>query len=559
MKTKINFLTRKITIIAMLCLLCMQSKKSDAFCGFYVARQDVQLVNKTSQVILVRDGDRTTITMSSDFKGTVNEFAMVIPVPVVIQKNDIKVVSRSLFDQFDAYSGPRLVEYYDPAPCNNYMREESMVMDMVTSAKGSAENESKDEKKLAKYKVTIDAKYTVGEYDILVLSAKESGGLKRWLLDNGYKIPEGAEEVLDPYIKSNMKFFVVKVNLDEQRKTGMQLLRPIQISFNTQKFMLPIRLGMANGSGSQDLIVYAITKNGRVESTNYRTVKVPSDRNIPEFVSGFFGKFYASLYKNNLRKEGKDNVFLEYAWDISGQAQVKCDPCASAPPLANQLSEAGVNWINYFSGGYTGNVFFTRMHITYDRENFPQDLVFQETPNRENFQCRYIITHPANSSYNTCSEWGPYRENTIQRRKKEVRELAALTGWEVERYWEYPAMFQNYNPPTSPELETGSTDKPVDPFIQHIPNTNLDPGITPTASRNKFNTNISSSNISIDTIMPEETQTNNSTIDENAVAQTDFIDDQPFKKETTKDWIPGFGIIALAAIAGLAALHKKTG
>ena len=81
--------------------------------------------------------------------------------------------------------------------------------------------------------VKIEAKYLVGEYDILILSAKESSGLKDWLNENGYKIPANAEEVLDPYIKSNLKFFVVKVNEKEKQKLNNNFLRPIQISFNS--------------------------------------------------------------------------------------------------------------------------------------------------------------------------------------------------------------------------------------------------------------------------------------------------------------------------------------
>ena len=133
----------------------------------------------------------------------------------------------------------------------------------------------KDKAQEEEYKVTIEATYTVGEYDIVILSAEESGGLYRWLTANKYKIPKGAEEVLEPYIKSNMKFFVVKVNIEEQEELGFEQLRPIQIKFNSPKFMLPIRLGMANADGDQDMIVYALTRNGRVESTNYRTVQMP--------------------------------------------------------------------------------------------------------------------------------------------------------------------------------------------------------------------------------------------------------------------------------------------
>ncbi|HNL08151.1 MAG TPA: DUF2330 domain-containing protein, partial [Chitinophagales bacterium] len=78
-----------------------------AFCGFYVAKADASLFNEASEVILVRDGNRTTLTMSNDFSGNVNDFAMVVPVPVVLQEADIRVVERSIFDNIDAYSAPR--------------------------------------------------------------------------------------------------------------------------------------------------------------------------------------------------------------------------------------------------------------------------------------------------------------------------------------------------------------------------------------------------------------------------------------------------------------------
>lgn len=57
-----------------------------SFCGFYVSKADGTLKNKTSQVILVRDGNKTVITMYNDFKGDSKDFAMVVPVPVVLKK-----------------------------------------------------------------------------------------------------------------------------------------------------------------------------------------------------------------------------------------------------------------------------------------------------------------------------------------------------------------------------------------------------------------------------------------------------------------------------------------
>ena len=87
------------------------------FCGFYVAKADTKLFNKASQVVLVRDGDRTVMTMVNDFKGDLKEFAVVIPVPTFLRREQIHVGDKALVDHLDAYSAPRLVEYFDEDPC----------------------------------------------------------------------------------------------------------------------------------------------------------------------------------------------------------------------------------------------------------------------------------------------------------------------------------------------------------------------------------------------------------------------------------------------------------
>ena len=193
-----------------------------AFCGFYVAKADSKLFNKSSQIILVRDGNKTTVTMSNDFKGDVKDFAMVVPVPTILKREDIRVSEAALFNKLDAYSGPRLVEYYDYNPCEPMIQEMS-VLDVDMAIPTSMNIERVKEKRNKDLGVTVEATYDVEEYDILILSAKRSAGLKTWLTENGYKIPSTAEEVLEPYIKDNMKFFVVKVDtekLDEMSGMG---------------------------------------------------------------------------------------------------------------------------------------------------------------------------------------------------------------------------------------------------------------------------------------------------------------------------------------------------
>lgn len=406
-----------------LVLTLAAAKSATAFCGFYVAKADAKLFNNKSEVIMVRDGIHNVITMSSDFKGSLKDFAMVVPVPVLLKEKDIKVVERSIFDKLNDYSAPRLVEYYDHNPCMPEIYEDysTMSLSAVETVSIKSTRKSMDAEE---YGVTIEAQYSIEEYEILILSAVESNGLKNWLIDNGYQIPEAAEEVLSPYIKSNMKFFVVKVNVEKAIKNNSGYLRPIQLSFDHEKFMLPLRLGMANSEGSQDMIVYAFTKTGRVECTNYRTVKLPTDRNIPLYIQPKFGAFYKSLFEREYKAQGRNAVFLEYAWNVSPYMSMKCDPCVGPPPINQDFVTAGVNWMN----SPNPTVYFTRLHVRYSRSKFPSDLQFQVTPNTENFQCRYILTHPASGDL-SCDEGQAYLNDLYNRRKREIDEIYALAGW----------------------------------------------------------------------------------------------------------------------------------
>src|SRR5581483_11801195 len=199
-----------------------------SFCGFYVARADAKLYNSASQVVVARDDDKTVITMVNNFKGDLKEFAMVVPVPTVLEKEMVRVIDPKVVEHLDAYSAPRLVEYYDPDPCMVVMMEKESRM--MAQAPASSVGRMRDER-AASLGVRVEAEYTVGEYDIVVLSAKESQGLETWLKQNNYNIPVGASRALAPYIRSDMKFFVAKVNLKEQGRSGFTSLRPLQFAF----------------------------------------------------------------------------------------------------------------------------------------------------------------------------------------------------------------------------------------------------------------------------------------------------------------------------------------
>ncbi|MBT8100238.1 MAG: DUF2330 domain-containing protein [Gammaproteobacteria bacterium] len=414
---------RVMVLVISAALTVALSSTAQAFCGFYVAKADTDLFNSASQVVLVRDGDRTVLTMANDFEGDVKDFAMVIPVPTFIERGQINVADKALIDHLDAYTSPRLVEYFDPDPC---ARREYADMDVFKSGLPSTVMEQAARARAKG--VTIEASYTVGEYDILILAAEESDGLIDWLNDSGYKIPRGAEKVVGSYLKQDMRFFVAKVNLEEQAKSGSTYLRPLQVAFESKKFMLPIRLGTLNAKGEQELFVYTLTRTGRVETSNYRTVKLPSNTEVPEFVQAEFPAFYRSMFEQQVEAQNRRAVFIEYAWDMAW-----CDPCAADPLSPDELRKLGVFWIDTPERGRVApqaqNVFVTRLHVRYDQEHFPEDLMFQETGDRTNFQGRYVIRHAFDGK--ASCDISSYEAQLRERQEREAQQLANLTGWDI--------------------------------------------------------------------------------------------------------------------------------
>ena len=414
---------------------------ASAFCGFYVAQADTKLFNKASKVVLAWDNGQASVTMASDYEGDPKEFALVVPVPTVVAKDDIRVVENNLIDKLDAYSAPRLTEYFDQDPC---VPPPQFARMMAAPSGGMAPPLEKPRDDA--HGVTIEARYAVGVYDILILSAKESDGLTAWLTENHYKIPDGAEEVLGSYIRQGMHFFVAKVNLERQAQAGEHFLRPLQVSYTTKKFMLPIRLGTVNAKGPQDMVVFILSRKGRVETTNYQTVKMASGQDIPLFAKDEFGKVYKAAYDRSVADDGMTRIYEEYAWDMHGY--MPCDPCSAPVPSSADLYMLGARW-HYPELAHAGpeqlkaalarpaqnDAYLTRLHVRYDARHFPEDLAFTETGDRSAFQVVYKLKHPWLGEA-SCKAGEAYLRSLKPRFQQEADNLARLTGWSTAEIYE---------------------------------------------------------------------------------------------------------------------------
>jgi MYXO-CTERM domain-containing protein len=387
--------------------------RADAFCGFYVGGAGAKMFNNATEVVLMRHGTTTVLSMQNNYQGPPEHFAMVVPVPTVIKEAQVKTLPRDVFEKVDVLGAPRLVEYWEEDPCFFPKYEvEDEEADMAPAAKRSADDGDDDSRDVKEYHVKVEAKFSVGEYDIEVLSAQQSTGLDHWLRDHKYTIPEGAEPLLRPYVEAGTKWFVAKVDPKKVKFTnGMATLSPLRFHYDSPEFNLPIRLGLANSQGTQDLIVNILAPKGtRYEVANYPNATIPTNLIVNDAVRTRFGEFYAALFDHVLEKV-PHAVVTEYAWQANN-----CDPCPGPVLDGNDLATFGADVIesqykDVDQMGFT----LTRLHARYGKD-VGNDLVFRAVnpivggrgipdatgevstkvvaDSANNFQGRYIILHP---------------------------------------------------------------------------------------------------------------------------------------------------------------------
>ena len=308
----------------------------------------------------------------------------------------------------------------------------SLTLDASTSFTLTCANSAGRSQKQARINVVkIEAKFDVAEYQIVILSAAEAAGLEQWLKLNGYKIPEDAEPLLRPYVEAGSKFFVAKVDPKKvQMVDGHAALSPLRFHYDSDQFVLPIRLGLANSGGTQDLIVSILAPNQRYELANYKNVTIPTNLEVKDSVRERFGAFYAALFDRTVERN-PGAVVTEYAWQAT-----TCDPCPGPTLTMNDFMTLGADVLDpgqqiaapppraggapappmrrRVSPGFGMDFVLTRLHARYGKD-LKDDLVFKAAPpivgGREfvqnngkleegaqassvnNFQGRYAIRH----------------------------------------------------------------------------------------------------------------------------------------------------------------------
>jgi hypothetical protein len=383
---------------SILALALLASNPADAFCGTYVGPAGSSLKNRVSTMVMVREGNRTTVTMANDVAGGIPSFGMLIPVPGDVE--DVHLLDDlSLMNRVDRYAGPRLVEY----SCDDLRGGgvlQSACGGLMQQARELATRTALEHAGAALGDVT----FGYGDYDVEVLTPSSVAELAGWATGAGWTLNSTASDVLDEYIGAGTRFIAVSVDLDEVMSGGVWL-RPLQFTYTSDSMSLPVQLGALHSPGLQDVVLHVITDRdqGSVGVSNYPEFGVESECLVRGegagvlggALGGGFDDFYANAVADGFEESGGGAAWTtEYTW-----APAKCDPCPDEGPLDDEvLSDLGFE-------GDPSRATLTRIRARFAPGALHGDLGLYESGIAGQLQRRYVV-HDASleADFPVCGE-----------------------------------------------------------------------------------------------------------------------------------------------------------
>ncbi|MBX3159375.1 MAG: DUF2330 domain-containing protein [Deltaproteobacteria bacterium] len=320
-------------------------------CGMMIARNDTLRFNDALQFAVVREGTKTTMTLQNKYRGPSEQFALLVPVPVVLREGDVKTLDLGVFEELERMTAPTLSRLDERDPCESDDGDGAMA-----AAPGGAPGSGAANRGAG---VTVESQFVVGEYEVAVLSATEATAVDKWLTDHGYVLPPALASQLRPYVEAGSKFFVAKVDPAKVKLVdGAAFLSPLQFTYDAPELRLPIRLSAANSPGVQDVIVYAFARDQKqLRAANRPNLAMPANVEITKEAAAEFPAFYAALFAKRLGDK-RDAVVTEWAnrtWPT---------------PQMQALGAA------YQADGWT----LARLHFAVDKHGTQDDLLLAEGP-----------------------------------------------------------------------------------------------------------------------------------------------------------------------------------
>ena len=239
------------------------------------------------EVPLQRDGVQRTYVMHSrgmetmvlrpGFTGSVEHFGMLIPFP---SPPAIRKIDDDTFAHIEAAVDPPVlrVNIYDPMMLKKEKSRSGGILASMTTT------DTKDfEDALGYNEVSVLREEAVGMYQVAVLQAGSPRALSAWMEDNGYRYPEGMDQVTKDYITAQWCFVAIKAKVGgnegatpgpgmrtapTDRPSGSSFDGHVQgmgFRFESDKPVVPMRLSVFNGEDPRNVVYLLADQPMRID------------------------------------------------------------------------------------------------------------------------------------------------------------------------------------------------------------------------------------------------------------------------------------------------------
>ncbi len=235
--------------------------------GVFASKTPGRHHSGAAEVVVMRDGATTILTVKRDVTGPREPFVWILPVPETVELDTALALRPLAIDALAEADAPRLEAYWEEDPCEGFGRGR------IGYGVGTAPR-TKD----------------LGEYRLELVAPNE---VSARLSSRGVVLSERAAAALTRLPKG---LALLLAEIDPQRVVldhGVLKLSPLRVQFTAPTLQLALRSAAADEG--QELIVHVMTREGRVAPVGLPSLEAPTNVDVRPAAAARFSSLYAGL------------------------------------------------------------------------------------------------------------------------------------------------------------------------------------------------------------------------------------------------------------------------
>jgi hypothetical protein len=228
-------------------------------CGCFTPPDpSVPIVQAGERIAFQVEDGVVTAHIQIQYSGTADEFGWLLPLPSV---PTLDVGTDELFGQLIQQTQPiyRLIAEYDgdcPFDPGSFGGDDGASGDGGDGDGAPGEGDG-----------PLVVQDSIGPYDYAVLEADSKEPMLAWLADNGFFVPSGTDEAVDPYIRPGAFFLALKL----RKGNDVGDIQPVVVKYESDLPMIPIVLTGVAADPDMPILVWVLGEDRAIPRNYFHT------------------------------------------------------------------------------------------------------------------------------------------------------------------------------------------------------------------------------------------------------------------------------------------------